>query len=262
MSPDGSAAAERDSITATSDDWPHTKRLMPWLIAGFLAMVFLIPIDGTDLKVHLPFNSKIDRFALVFMIGFLAVQALVRTASPPKTGRRMTAVMAAVLFFTAIVLASLLPNVNRIYRLGELTLTEKAVSQMLGYIAFFLIIATQVRRAELPAFGRLVLALAIITAVGTLYESRTGYNVFYDLSSKLLSPIANCQSVTDDHPPALRPAQDRGSDGARARRSASMLAIAFPFAVVRFKEARTSDDVLGVSWQSSSLLAASLCYAA
>jgi O-antigen ligase len=237
MSPDG-AAAERDSITAPPDDWPHTRRLMPWLIAGFLAIVFLIPVQATDLKVHLPFNSKLDRFALALMIGFLAVQALVRSASPRRPRPRITVVMAAVLVFGAIVLMSIVPNVDRIYRLGQLTFTEKALSQMLGYIAFFLIIATQVRRAEIPAYGRLVVALAIITALGTLYESRTGYNVFYDLGSKLLSPIAHVSAS----PTVIHPTYDRPRIVGPTKHGlalASMLAIALPFAVIRLREART-----------------------
>ena len=238
MSPDGSAAADRDSLTTTADDWPHTKRLMPWLIAGFLAMVFLIPFQATDLKVHLPFDSKLDRFALAVMIAVGLSQPLVGRPSRGRARPRMSLAMAAVLVFAALVLASILPNVDRIYRLGELTFTEKALSQMLAYIAFFLIIATQVRRTEALAFGQLVFVLAIMTALGTLYESRTGYNVFYDLSSKLLGPIANVSpSPTIIHPVYDRPRIVGPTEHGLAL--ASMLSIALPFAVIRLKNANS-----------------------
>ena len=87
-----------DGAAARSDDWPHTTRLMPWLLAGFMATVFLIPIDGTELKVHLPVDSKPDRFLIMAMAGLLIIKALL----PKKTGerrgrRRMTFAMAAVL---------------------------------------------------------------------------------------------------------------------------------------------------------------------
>ena len=215
---------------------------MPWLIAGFMAMVFLIPIDGTQVKVHLPVNSKIDRFALVVMFGFLVLQSLLPKASGERPRRRMTLVMVAVLVFGGLALASILPNVDRIYRLGQLTDTEKSLSQLLAYIAFFLIVATQVRKTEIPAYGRLILVLAVLTAVGTLYESRTGYNVFYDLSSKLLRPIANVvPAPTNIHPSFSQGRKTIVGPTEHGLALASMLTIALPFAVVRMESSRRDE---------------------
>src|SRR5262249_44799276 len=141
--------------------------------------------------------------------------------------------------------------------LGELTFIEKALSQTLAYIVFFLIIATQVRRAEIPAYGRLVLVLAVITALGTLYESRTGYNVFYDLTGKLLSPIANVgPSPTNIHPIYDRPLIVGPTRHGLAL--ASLLAIAFPFAVIRLQQARTNGRRFWILLAIFILLAASL----
>ena len=53
------AAAQRP------DAFPHTRRPLPWLLAAFLTMLFFVPIDSTELKVHLPVGSQIDRFAVV-----------------------------------------------------------------------------------------------------------------------------------------------------------------------------------------------------
>ena len=189
------------SCRTAATDWPP-KRLMPWLLAGFMAMVFLIPIDGTELKVHLPVDSKPDRFVIAAMLAVLVVKALLRRRRAPEAPTD-TVVTAAVLIFGAFVLFSLLLNVDRIYQLGQLTFAEKALSQVLAYIGFFMIVATQVRKSEVAAYGRLVLGLAVITALGTLYESRTGYNVFYMLGGQLLHPIATVLPSPTTHPTYL-----------------------------------------------------------
>jgi O-antigen ligase len=234
------APARRTAAAALRDDWPHTKRLMPWLIAVFVGMVFLIPINGIDLKVHLPFDSKIDRFALAGMVGLLIVKALLPNGESPRPRRRPTFVMVATLGFGAVALLSILPNADTIYRLGELTFDEKALSQLLAYIAFFLIVATQVRRSEIHAFGKLILGLALLTALGTLWESRTGYNVFYDLSSTLFSPIAHVAgSPTNISPTVTEGRKTIVGPTEHGLALASMLTIALPFAVIRMSRLKT-----------------------
>ena len=47
---------------ADDDAWPRTRRPLPWLFAGFLATIFLVPFDAIHLKVSLPFSSDFDRF--------------------------------------------------------------------------------------------------------------------------------------------------------------------------------------------------------
>jgi O-Antigen ligase len=223
-----------------TDDWPHTTRLMPWLLAGFMAMVFLIPIDSTEVKIHLPVDSKPDRFVIGAMVGVLIVQTLVTKKSPQRPRRRMTVVTAAVLIFGGLVLTSVLVNAGTIYRLGELTFAEKALSQVLAYIGFYLIVATQVRRSEIRAYTKLILWLAVITALGTLYESRTGYNVFYVLGRHLLEPIAS----VDPSPTNIDPTFEEGrkiivGPTRHGLALASMLSIAMPFAVIRMTEVKT-----------------------
>ena len=98
---------------------------------------------------------------------------------------------------------------------------------------FFVVIAT-VRPEEMPAFSRLILALACLTAVGTIYESHTGYNVFYEWSTTLLRPLATvAPAPTDLHPMkvVVGPTQ-------HGLALASMLTIALPFAVLPLLEAR------------------------
>jgi O-antigen ligase len=274
MSVDGTLVHERDSprpgviddssdastdlsgrsagAAARSDDWPHTKRLMPWLLAVFMGMVFLIPIDGTELKVHLPVDSKPDRFLIAAMAGLLIIKALLPKTGERPSRRRMTFAMAAVLVFAALVLVSVLLNVDTIYRLGQLTFAEKALSQALAYVGFFLIVATQVRRSEVAAYGRLILGLAVVTALGTLYESRTGYNVFYILGGQLLHPIATVvPSPTNIHPTWSEGREIVVGPTKHGLALASMLSIALPFAVIRLQEVK--------SWQSKTRCLAIIC---
>jgi O-antigen ligase len=212
---------------------------MPWMIAVFIGIVFLVPIDGTQFRVHLPFQSRPDRFMLVAMFAVLVLQSLVGgdRLGPP---RRMTAATGAVLLFGAAALASVLVNVHRIYLLGELNLVEKQLSQVISYVAFFLIVATQVRRGELRAFGRLVLVLAVITSVGVLYESRTGDNLFYHWTARLLHPIASViPSPTNIHPTVDEGRKSIVGPTQHGLALASMLTMALPFGVIRLFEVKS-----------------------
>jgi O-antigen ligase len=259
MRVDSSVAHERQFGTARIDDWPHTTRLMPWLLAGLMGMVFLLPIDATELKIHLPVDSKPDRFVIAAMLGVLIVQALVARTKERRDRRQLTVATAAVLIFGALVLTSILLNADRIYRLGELKFAEKALSQVLAYLAFYLIVATQVRKSEIPAYGRLILGLAVITALGTLYEARTGYNVFYELGGQLLHPIAAvAPSPTNIHPTFLQGRKIIVGPTKHGLALASMLSIALPFAVIRLSEVRTRRSRIGYLLIICLLLAASL----
>ena len=48
----------------TRDAFPHTRRPLPWLLAAFLTMLFFVPVDSTEVKIHLPVGSQIDRFGV------------------------------------------------------------------------------------------------------------------------------------------------------------------------------------------------------
>ena len=244
-----------------TDDWPHTSRLMPWVIAFFIGMVFLIPIDGTQFKVHLPVDSKPDRFVIAVMVGVLLLEYLV-TSGRSRPARRMTAATAGVLLFGAAALASVLPNVHRIYQLGQLNLVEKRISQIVAYAVFFLIVATQVRRSEIRAYGRLVLGLAVLTSLGVLYESRSGYNVFYHWTALILHPIATViPSPTNIHPTVDEGRKTIVGPTEHGLALASMLTMALPFAVIRLFEVKTRAKKLGYLLVVGLIAAASLATA-
>ena len=59
---------------------------MPWLLAGFLAMIFLIPFDSIIFKVHLPANATFDRVFLVVMVAVFVGSRAVQAGGGPGAG--------------------------------------------------------------------------------------------------------------------------------------------------------------------------------
>jgi hypothetical protein len=56
------ALSPRDASHA-DDAWPHTTRLMPWMFAVFLTMVWLVPFDKIILNVPTPFGCSPSSWA-------------------------------------------------------------------------------------------------------------------------------------------------------------------------------------------------------
>ena len=61
---------------SAAGDWPRTTRLLPWSLALFLVVVFLVPSEAVHFSVPLPIDPTPDRFlfvgiALLLVIGML-----------------------------------------------------------------------------------------------------------------------------------------------------------------------------------------------
>lgn len=212
-----------------TDNWPHTSRPMPWLVAAFLVMLFLIPFDGITFKVHLPMDMKLDRVLIALML--VTIVAGKVTGSLPRARRRRTAVERAILIYVAIALVSIVLNIDRIFQLNELGFAEKTLSQFLGYVAFFFIVVATIRMEEFAAFAKLILVLCCVTAIGTLYEAHTGQNLFYEWAGKLFNPIATIIPAPTD----LLDANGRPmvvGPTAHGLAVTSMLTMALPFAIL------------------------------
>ena len=52
-------------------DWPRTTRVLPWMLAFFIAMLWLVPFEQIQLDVSLPIGLPLDRLILPFLIGVL-----------------------------------------------------------------------------------------------------------------------------------------------------------------------------------------------
>jgi len=71
----------------------------------------------------------------------------------------------------------------------EFDLAIKKLVLLGSYVALFVIVASVVRRSEVRPFLTYTLVLALICALGTIVEFRFEYNVFYQLSDRLLPGI-------------------------------------------------------------------------
>ena len=189
------AGRARESV----DAFPHTRRPLPWVLAGFVALLFLVPVDSTELKVHLPVGSQIDRFAVVALVAawfwFGGDQrAFLRT-------RRSKLYVGAASAFSALAVASLLLDAPRIVNLGELTLAEKRFALLGAFLVLSWFTLTALRFEDLRGFTSYLIGIAAVTSLGVLYERHTGNNLFYEWSAILFKPIATvAPSPTVIHP--------------------------------------------------------------
>jgi 4-amino-4-deoxy-L-arabinose transferase-like glycosyltransferase len=216
----------------TVDAWPRTRRPLPWLLVAFLAVIFLVPIEAVQMKVSLPFSSGFDRF---FVAGIVAVWGLGlifrREQGIERLRPKWWSVGVAALVVVAV--ASIAVNVSTITNLGEWDVAEKKVAVLLGLVAVFAIASLTLRVAELRPLAVLIVVLATITALGTIYEARTGNNLFYSTATTALSPLAEVEPPSTDVDPAVNAGRPLITGPTRHPLSVtSLLGMALPFAVV------------------------------
>ncbi|MDX6649427.1 MAG: hypothetical protein QOJ97_1378 [Solirubrobacteraceae bacterium] len=166
--PSGSSPRLPRFAADAGDAWPRTNRLLPWLLALFLAMLWLIPFDSTQLRIDAPIDLKLDRLLImVIAITWLASLFAGGRATPRW---RPTAIDALVLAFAGIALLSVVLNIATLVKLGESDLAFKRISLLASYVTFFFVMATTVRPGEVRAFVRLFMGLGAVCAVGTLVQ--------------------------------------------------------------------------------------------
>jgi hypothetical protein len=215
------------------DSWPRTRRPLPWVFALFLASIFLLPIDATQLKVHLPFSSESDRFFAAAVIAVWAIGLVVAKRSGRLRLRPRGWATAMIVFF-AIAIISLVFNLDRITNLGEWATAEKRLVLLITLVGLFAVFSVSLRVTELRAFGVLIVVLASITALGTIYEEKAHENLFYSTATSLLSPIAEVEPApTEAGADPSAPGRPMISGPTRHALSlATILGMAVPFAVV------------------------------
>jgi hypothetical protein len=183
---DAVGAASRRAASAAGD-WPRTTRVLPWMIAVMMAIVWLVPFNVIQLSVSLPIDLKFDRLVLPFII---ATWVLALAAGGPYAPRvRMTWIHVGVLAMMAFACLSLVIDARYLNQTLEFDTSVKKLTLLASYVSLFFIVASVVRRTEVHAFMSYTLALATLCAIGTIWEYRFQYNVFYSLSDQLLPSI-------------------------------------------------------------------------
>src|SRR6202035_3730939 len=141
----------RDASPERRDAFPHTRRPLPWVLAAFMVMLFFVPVDSTELKVHLPVGSQIDRFAIVALV-FIWLCCGGDQRAFMRTRRSKLYAGAAVVFF-ALAVASLLLGAGRILNIGELELAEKRFALLGSFLVLSWFTLTALRFEDIRGFA-------------------------------------------------------------------------------------------------------------
>jgi O-antigen ligase len=224
-------STHRRTLRSLAGDWPDTTRLMPWCLAGFMVMLFLVPFDSIDLPIGLPLEAKLDR---PFLLAIVALWILSMVMMGGSNRLQMTAIHYAFFGFVLIAILSLIHNAETTVRLGELELGVRKLALLLSYLALFLVVASSVRASEVRPLMNLMCGLAVLTAIGVIWEYREEYNFFFEGLGEVI-PI--------NIPPELHGFDSIG------RRSvigptihplapAMMMACALPYALISLYESR------------------------
>jgi hypothetical protein len=220
------APRARLAIAKSLADWPHTSRLLPWTVAGFLVMLWLLPFDNTNLPIPMPLDATLDRPMLIslFLLWILSMGGVV--AGRTRSG--MGPVHWAFVAFGTVAVVSILLDFQTLEHLGEAGEAVKKLALLFSYGFLFVIVAASLRPGEVPKMTGLMVVLAAITAVGVIVEYRTGYNAFYTWAGKIF--------------PGVTPPDDLGhydsigrltvvGPGTHPLAVAMMFSLALPFAV-------------------------------
>jgi hypothetical protein len=217
-----------------SDDWPHTTRVLPWTLAGFMVMLFLVPFDAINLPIDLPLNSSLDRPVLVAIATlWLLSLAIVSGAARPRL--KLTRVHFAMLAFFGLCCMSIALDGHALASMDEISLVLKKLALLASYILFFIVVASVIRPREVPRYAVLMVCLGVIVAVSTVIEYRLHYNVFYALWGKIL-PITIPAEF--DAPDSLGRLTVFGPTS-QPLELAALLAMVLPFALLGFIDSAT-----------------------
>ena len=245
-----------DDVPARADDWPHTTRVLPWLVAIFLAMIFLVPIDAMSVPLHLGAEGNPDRVLLLLTVG-LWIPVLLVGSRKVRPTLRFTRIHLWVLVFLGLCFLSVAVNGNTLAIYTEVSPTVKKLLLLVSFVMFFVLASSIIRPREVPKLVGFMVILGVIVAVATIIESKTRYNIFYSLWEKV-APVKL--------PAEIDQLDDIGRltvDGPTSEplELAALLAVVFPFAVVGAIDAKTR----GARWRyiiaSTILLAGALATA-
>lgn len=250
---DRSLAAMTRKAALRAGDWPRTTRVLPWMIAAMLAVVWLVPFNVIQLSFSLPIDLKFDRLVLPFVIATWVLTMAAGGQGAPRM--RMTWIHVAVAGVAVAALLSLVVEARSLNQSLELDTSVKKLVLLASYISLFLVIASSVRRDEVPAFLKYILVLCVICALGTIWEYRFSYNVFYSLSDKLLPGIFTVGIAEAGAIDAIGRRLVRGP-GEVPLEAVAMLAMGLPVAVSGLISSKVTRDRILYGLATALILAA------
>ena len=170
---------------------------------------------------------------------------------------RLTLVHVGVGTFVAAISLGVVLNAHALNQTLELDMPIKRLVLLFSFALFFLIVASSVRRTEVPAFMKYTLVLAVLTALGTVWEYRFHYNVFYDLSDKLLPGFFQVGHVNSYEVDDIGRLMIRGP-AEHPLETVGMLSMAFPIGLVGIIHSKERRDRILYGLASCILLAGAI----
>ena len=134
---EGASAASAGPAVAPdrADVWPHTSRPLPWLLAGFVTMLFLVPISGIELAIPSPVDPYLDRYALGGVIGIWILVACLGRPAAIRVERPGLFLWASVAF-TSIALLGLVMNITDVASHDLFSLAQNRLALLVSFVIF------------------------------------------------------------------------------------------------------------------------------
>ena len=188
--------------------------MLPWTLAAFIAVIWLIPFDSLELNVSpdRP-DARPDRAARRRAPWGLALVG--RDRGVPWL--RLTWIHVALGAFLAFALLSVVLDARYLNQTLELDLSLKKLPLIFSYVAVFALTASAIRRREVPAFLTYTLLLAVICALGMIYEYRFAENLFWNLTDSLFPGFFTLSGQLDPGAPSTASAGAWSGVPARSR---------------------------------------------
>ena len=234
--------ALRDRPDARRDDdtdlWPHTRRFLPWMMAVFLGMIYLVPIDaifgGSGSSIGLA--PTVDRILLIPLgIGWL-ISLRRRGGGFARPQIRFTRIHVVMILFVGVAFLSVAVNAPYLTVTQQMMPSVKKLPVLATFVIFFVIAASVIRPGEVRPLLKLVVILGVLCSLGTLVERQTHWNVFYAIWTTLHVPVAK--------PPEMDVLDDIGRLGVVGPTSqplelATLLSMVIPPAIMFAFESKT-----------------------
>ena len=159
----------------------------------------MIPFNSLELNASFPIDLSLDRLVLPVVAVAWALALVGRAQGVPWLG--LTWIHVALGAFLVCALLSVVLDARYLNQTLELDLSLKKLPLIVSYVSVFAITASAIRRREVPAFLTYTLALAVICALGMIYEYRYSQNPFYNLTDSLFPGFFTLSGQTDGgHP--------------------------------------------------------------
>lgn len=230
-------AAPAPGPAEPTDMWPHTTRMLPWMLAGFIALLWLLPFNSTTLNMSAPIELRLDRLVLPFILGLWVLAIAAGGRGAPRW--RWSIVHTALCTFLLVACLSVVLDARYLNHTLEIGLAVKKLPLLISYVLMFIVVASAVRRGEVRAFLTYSLAMAVITALGMIIEYRFKQNLFYSWTDKVLPSVFSVDGQLD-----ASAVDELGRRIVRGPAEApleavTMLTMALPIAVVRLMQPGT-----------------------